>query len=65
MSDPLQCYRVELPCTNSMKDCAQVFGKYVTVEHGYLYVVAKSMSAVADAYPTATKIERIGLGATP
>ncbi len=62
----MNCYKVELPTTNSSRDAAadgNHYGHgYITVEDGVVYVMAESASQVGTRFPSALKIERVGIG---
>lgn len=61
----MTCYRVELPCTNAMRNSASIPGDsfgYITVEDGAIFVVAENASEVGAHFPSATAITRVGIG---
>lgn len=58
---PFYCFRVSLPTTNASRDTAEVCGKYLAVDGGNLYVVAQTVEEVAQAFPPALNIRRLGL----
>lgn len=61
----LSCYRVTLPTSDPSilprQQCRHGDG-YIDVEHGQLYVIASDAKAVAEAFPFALSIERVGVG---
>lgn len=58
----LYCYSVDLPTTNAMKDSIEHRGGYITVDNGRLFVVASNAAEVAEEFPQAIEIRRIGIG---
>jgi hypothetical protein len=64
----MNCYRVDLPTTNGLRNTANIGGheigeaKYVELEDGSLYVIAEDACDVASVFPMAISIVRVGIG---
>jgi hypothetical protein len=65
------CFEVQLETTNSTSNCAWVgppekrgtigVGQYIETENGTVYAIAGDIQHVAEKYPNAVRITRIGL----
>ena len=58
----MSTYKVTLPTTNCLNDTAMDGEKYITVEHGVLYVTARDAADVGRRFPKALAIVRVGVG---
>lgn len=59
----MQCYQVRLQTTGVLRDTADLGDcHYISVENGFLYVVAVDLAEVGRHFPNAISIQRVGVG---
>jgi len=61
----MNCYLVELKTTNALKSTAEVDGDYIDVQDGHIYCLAKNLEEVAEYFPEALFVKKVGLGYIP
>lgn len=57
----MRCYRAKMKTTNVMEDTAMLDdGSYITVDRGYVYIIADNALHAAQQTPNAVEIVDVG-----